>query len=54
MVAQTGGNADGDEKAEQKVITINVKIQNSAPLSLKVKDSTKMEKVMNAVAQHTG
>ena len=54
MIQQVGGNADGDEKAEQKVINVVVKIANAAPLTLKVKDSTKMEKIFNAVAQQTG
>ena len=54
MIQQIGGNADGDEKAEQKVISVIVKIQNGNPLTLKVKDSTKMEKIFNAVAQQTG
>ena len=54
MIQQVGGNVDGDEKAEQKTISVVVKIANAPPLTLKVKDSTKMEKIFNAVAQQTG
>lgn len=54
MIQQVGGNVDGDEKAEQKTISIVVKIANAPPLTMKVKESTKMEKIFNAVASQTG